>query len=330
MTDFAPSPSRRRAVRLLAGAIAAPAIIGVRPAAAATTIRLGVPKVPHYAATWTVPDYMPAGMAVEFVEFKAATEMVSALVSNNVDMAGIGYWHLVRLLDQGADVEAVSGLCSGGTRLVVRKDAGIKEWADLKGKTTAVARGSIQDVQFLLASRSKGLTPKDVGYRDLGGSLAVHITALQQKQVDASSMWEPFASQVIQQGIADQFSTLYDDSFRINGVVAARGDFVKSSPDAVRAVVAGIVKGTDRLNASASDFLNFSVKLSGFPRETMEMANKNLFLESEMRMPEARKLAEAVHDFGYAKSDVREKLATAFNYRFLSEVTGKSAKDLGA
>jgi ABC-type nitrate/sulfonate/bicarbonate transport system substrate-binding protein len=277
-----------------------------------------------------VPDYMPPGLKVEFVEFKAGTEMITALVSGNVDIGAIGYWHLIRLLDQGVEVEAVSGLASGGTRLVVRKGVAVKDWSDLKGRTCAVARGSIQDVQFLLALKKHGLTPADVNYRDLGGNLAVHLTALQQGQVDASAMWEPFASQIIQQGYAEQFSTLYDDSFRINGVVVARSDFVKANPNAVRAVVGALVKSTDRLNGNQAEFIDFTAKLSGFPRDVMAMADQNVSLDYALHQQEARRVAAAVHEFGYAQNDVSAQLGPAMNYSFLAAATGKTPKELGA
>jgi ABC-type nitrate/sulfonate/bicarbonate transport system substrate-binding protein len=256
--------------------------------------------------------------------------MISAMTAGNIDIGTVGYWHFVRMLDQAVDVKAIAGMCSGGTRLVVRKDVTVSDWPDLRGKNCAVARGSTQDIQFLLALKNRGLSQKDIEYRDLGGNAAVHITALQQKQVDAVSMWEPFASQAIQLDLAKQFSTLYDDSFRVNGLVMASAGFVSKNAEAVQAVVSAHVKATDQLTANASEFLDLAIKLSGFPRDTMVMSNANSFLEYVLRLEDARKLAAAVLEFGYVRSDVRDKLETAFDYQFLAKATGKSRKDLGA
>jgi ABC-type nitrate/sulfonate/bicarbonate transport system substrate-binding protein len=324
-------PTRRRAMSLLGGAAASASMIGsLGRASAATSISFGAPRIPHYAAAWLVRDYMPAELTVELVEFKAGAEMVTALVSGSVDVGAIGYWHLIRLLDQGVDVEAVAGLASGGTRLVVRKGVAVKDWADLKGKTCAVMRGSIQDVQFLMALKKHGLTPADVNYRDLGSNLAVHWTALQQGEIDASAMTEPFASKIIQEGLAYQFSTLYDDSFRINGVVVARSGFIKANPYAVKTIANALVKSTDRLNGNSTEFVDFTAKLSGFSPDVMAMAVQNVMLDYNMPEQEARRVASAVHEFGYAQSDVGAQLGKALNYSFLSEVTGKSPKALGA
>ena len=81
---------------------------------------------------------------------------------------------------------------------------------------------------------------------------------------------------------------------------------------------------------NAAEFLEISMKLSGFPRETMVMANENSFPEYLLRMDDARKLAAAVQEIGYAKTDVRPKLDTAFDYSFLTKATAKSPRELGA
>jgi ABC-type nitrate/sulfonate/bicarbonate transport system substrate-binding protein len=325
-----PVLSRRDAIKLLAGAGAAAGMLArPRPSRASTPVRLGTIKTPHWAASWLIPD-VAKGVQVQLVEFKTSLEMISALTAGNLDVGTIGYWHFIRMLDQGADVTAVAGLCSGGTRLVARPGANIAKWDDLRGKNCAVARGSTQDIQFLLSLKNHGLSMKDINYKDLGGSMAVHITALQQKQTDTSSMWEPFASQVIQQNIATEFSTLYDDSFRVNGLVFCPAAYVEKNRDGLQALIDAHVKATDQLTRNPNEFLEMAMKLSGFPRETMVMANKNSFLEYVLRRDDARKLAAAVQEFGYTKTDVRSKLDTAFDYSFLAKATGKYPRELGA
>ena len=201
--------TRRNAIKGLAGGLIAPALVSAPGVLrAATSIKVGTIKVPHWAAIWELSDYLPASTAIELVEFKTSLEMIAALTSGNLDIATIGYWHTVRMLDQGADVQALAGICSKGSRLVLRSGLSVDGWKDLRGKTCAVARGSTQDLQFLLALKNNNLSIHDINYRDLGGNMAVHVSALQQKQTDASSMWEPFASQAIQQGIATELPGL--------------------------------------------------------------------------------------------------------------------------
>ena len=323
--------SRRKALALVGGAVSTAGVLrSPSRASAATTIRFAASKVPHWAATWKIPDYVGSGIRVELIEFKTSSEMISALTAGSVDLAAIGYWHFIRMLDLNANVKAVAGVCSGGTRLVVRNGVTVKDWPDLKGKVCAVARGSSQDIQFLLSLKNKGLSVKDIDYKDLGASLAVHITALQQGQVDVAAMWEPFASQVIEQNIGTQFSTLYDESFRVNGLLLGHSSFIDKNAEAVEAVVAAHVKATDHLNANPNDFLDLAVKISGFPRKTMMMSNSNATLEYVLRANEARKLAAAVLEFAYIRNDVRAKLDANMDYSFLAKVTGKSPQELGA
>src|SRR5262244_580925 len=92
-----------------------------RPSRASGTLRFGTIKSSHQAATWIIPEYIPKGVDVRLVEFKTSLELISAQTAGNIDVGNIGYWHFVRLLDQGADVKAFGGVSSGGSRLVVRK-----------------------------------------------------------------------------------------------------------------------------------------------------------------------------------------------------------------
>lgn len=193
-----------------------------------------------------------------------------------------------------------------------------------------MARGSTQDLQFLLALKSKGLRMSDIDYRDLGGNMAVQVSALQKGEIDAASMWEPFASYVIQQGIATHFSTLYDESFHVNGIMVVPTTTIAKDHEQVQAVVGALVKATQTLLANPEQRLALAMKLSGFNRETMVMANQNTVLEYVMRKDEAKKMAVGAHEFGYAHSDVAPQMEKALDYSFLEAATGKQAGDLGA
>jgi len=323
--------TRRKAIKALTGGLAASALMGFPSVLrAATSIKVGTIKVPHWAAVWELGNYVPAGTTIELVEFKTSLEMIAAFTANNLDVATIGYWHAVRMLDQGANVQGLAGICSKGSRLIVRPGLTLGGWKELRGKTCAVARGSTQDLQFLLALKSNGLTVGDINYRDLGGNMAVHVSALQQHQADTSAMWEPFASQAIQQGLGTELSGLYEGSFTANGVMVASSDTISKRRDEVQAVVSAQVKSTNALTGDPDKFLALAIKLSGFNRETMVMANQNTVLEYILRMSDARKIATVANQVGYAKSDVGSKLGQAFNYTFLSAATGKKAEELGA
>lgn len=323
--------TRRATLKTITGALIAPAVVAAPGVLrAADAVRVGAIKVPHWAAVWEIGSYIPKGHAVELIEFKTSLEMIAALTAGSLDIATIGYWHAIRMLDQGADIQALAGICSGGSRVVVRRDVTINGWKELRGKTCSVGRGSTQDLQFLLAIKNNGLAMKDIEYRDLGGNMAVHTSALQQKQIDVASMWEPFASQVIESGLATELPGLYENSFSANAIMVTMAATADKKRDQVRAVVMAHAKSTDDFAKDPERYLQRAVKLSGFSRETMVMANKNTALEYLLRMSDARKIAAVAHDFAYARSNVEPKLSKAFNYSFLEEATGKKAAELGA
>jgi ABC-type nitrate/sulfonate/bicarbonate transport system substrate-binding protein len=331
-----PTMSRRDTLKVIGGAavVATGGFVLRKPANAQTrVIRMGTIKVPHWAASWIVPELMPKTIEVKLVEFKTSLEIIAALNAGSLDVGNAGYWHLMRMLDEGANVKAITGVSSGGTRLVVRTGVSVGSWPDFRGHVCGVARGTTQEVQFLLGLKKHGLSRTDINYRDLGGNPAIHVTALQQGQADSVSMWEPFGSKVIEEKIAYQFgdaSALYEDSFRVNSLMFVKAEYLESNRDALQSLVQAQVKATDRLLQNPAEFLELGMKLSGFSREVITLANRNSFLEFALRMNDGKKLAAAVHELGYTKTDVTPKLGQAFDYSILARVTGKTPKELGA
>src|SRR5438094_1024334 len=96
--------SRRDALKVVAATAAA--LARPRRVAAATELRLGTIKVPHWAATWIIPETIAKGVDVKLVEFKTSLELITALTAGSLDVGSIGYWHFIRMLDQGASVKA--------------------------------------------------------------------------------------------------------------------------------------------------------------------------------------------------------------------------------
>ena len=78
--------------------------------------------------------------------------------------------------------------------MVARKDHGIEQLSDLKGKRVGVMRGS--QAEFLLARllTLKSIPSQDVVVVDLSPSQ--QITSLENGEIDAAIVWEPFVQKL--------------------------------------------------------------------------------------------------------------------------------------
>jgi sulfonate transport system substrate-binding protein len=119
------------------------------------------------------------------------------------------------------------------TALVVGKNSTINSVADLKGKKTAVTKGTDPYFFLLQSLATVRLSPTDVEIVNL--QLADGKTALERGDVDAWSGLDPFMAQTVQQ----QGSRLLyrNPDFNSYGVLNVREDFIAAHPDAVQSVV---------------------------------------------------------------------------------------------
>jgi polar amino acid transport system substrate-binding protein len=134
----------------LSGALAQQKVDTIEPG------QLTVLYNPTTPPTSFIKDGQPAGMAIDLVTeaarriglkpvFKAHSDLAGALpaVSNRqYDLAAIG---LMKTPEREAVVDFSSSWYYGWFPLVVDGKSGVKGYADLKGKTVGVVKGSIQD-----------------------------------------------------------------------------------------------------------------------------------------------------------------------------------------
>lgn len=177
--------------------------------------------------------YKKQGLDVELVEFKSGTDLIKAIVGGQLDSGVLGFTNAAAWASKGADLKVVGGAQHGYHAIVAREDAGIKNVADLKGKTLASqAEGSTADTVLKgVVLKEAGLKPDDVNV--MGVSPQVAVQSLVGKRVDAAFLFEPQASiaqliapvkQVYEIGEVWPFPCM---------VVITSGDTLKNRKDAV-------------------------------------------------------------------------------------------------
>ncbi len=120
------------------------------------------------------------------------------------------------------------------TALVTRKDTGISQIADLKGKRVAVTRGTDPHIFLVRALASAGLTDRDVKFvllQHADGRLA-----LERGDVDAWAGLDPMmAAAEIDSGAVLFYRNAAANTW---GILNVREEFAKAHPDLVKRVLA--------------------------------------------------------------------------------------------
>jgi NitT/TauT family transport system substrate-binding protein len=219
-----------------------------------TVIRVGhLPNLTHPQALVgreTGEFEKNAGAKVEWTAFNAGAGAMEALLADELDLAYVGPSPALNayVRSKGRVLRVIAGAASGGVALVVRKDAGIRSPADLKGKRVAVpGLGNTQDVALRSWLKAKGLGR---GVQVMPVKNPEIFTLFQRKELDAAWVPEPWATRLIQEAggalFVDERDLWPEGKFPAT-LLVARTDFLAKNRALVKRFVATHVDLTETI-----------------------------------------------------------------------------------
>ena len=134
------------------------------------------------------------GLNVTFSEYSGITPAVNDMLSGKVDIVGnISEFPVVSGAFQNSDISIISCVAtSENIDLVGRKDRGITQVSDLKGKKVGTIQGTITDFYLNTLLGLNGMTSQDittVNIKSAGGA----VSAIVNGDVDAAIVGQPYA-----------------------------------------------------------------------------------------------------------------------------------------
>ena len=146
------------------------------------------------------------GLNVKLTQFSSASELVNALESGKLDVAFIGSVPTLTFQSQGHDITIIGGAMTNGHGYVIKSEytdqdeAGIEV---LKGRNVASVKNSVQDAELQILLKNAGIEigegadKVNIVYFD---SQKDAFAALSNNQIDAASVYSPYASLAKSQG----------------------------------------------------------------------------------------------------------------------------------
>lgn len=153
------------------------------------------------------------GLDVTLNQLSSGTELVSALEAEKLDAAFIGSVPAIVSQSNGHDVSILGGAMSNGHGYVIDSQYtdGLSDWdvAILKGKTVAVPRTTVQELELLQILDHYGLTYAEDDSADVKlvyfDSQKDAYAALASPEIDAASCYSPYTAIAV----ADGYSIVY-------------------------------------------------------------------------------------------------------------------------
>jgi NitT/TauT family transport system substrate-binding protein len=226
-----------------------------------TAVRMGYfPNVTHAPALVGVADGLfqaeLGDVPLETFTFNAGTEAVEALFAEAIDMTFIGPNPAINAYAQseGAAIRIIAGSTSGGAALVVKPEVnGPEDLAGLKIATPSL--GNTQDVALRAWLQEQGFETTPEGGGDVSivpQSNGQSLETFMSGQIDGAWVPEPWATRLVLEGggkvLVDERDLWPDGEFVTTHLIVSTR-FLETYPDAVAAVLRGLVASIDQINA---------------------------------------------------------------------------------
>ena len=141
---------------------------------------------------------------IETSTFPDGSVFMDSLLTGKIDMGYVGPGPMLNRYLQGGELVLVSNASEGENVLVVREDLNIKGMKDLEGKTVATAStGCTHDLLLRKMLKEQGLSVEENGgtVKRMAQKPAATIGLLEQKQIEATVVSEPWASLIEAKGV---------------------------------------------------------------------------------------------------------------------------------
>lgn len=265
-------------------------------------IRIGSIKITGFAPAYEIPEIAKRhGWHVEVLDFPSSSQRAAALLRGEIDIAMLGWTATVSLAAEGEPVVAIANAFGGGQAIVAKTNSGIEEVADLKGKTVATLKGSMNEMHLLSQLEEAGVDAREVNIVHM--NLEDMPIALARGDIDAMVGGEPMSSQAIVKGFGKLVKYPYDTSLgNINANMATTRSFLADNQEAVEVVLRAFVESTNALKSDHSRLLQIAKELFKADDEIAEMALKNTYLDYEVDMQAVQAMIDWQHKLGSIES----------------------------
>jgi NitT/TauT family transport system substrate-binding protein len=213
-------------------------------------VHLSVGYQPYYSEAWSAvvinglglwKKYLPPQSTVEFNIGLQGSIIVNAMLAGKEQIGYCGDMPAIvgATKRDVADLRIVAniGLSHDQCNVFVARadaprfaDAGAAlKWLD--GKTVAVPKGSCADRFALAVFKNRGVTPREY----LNQSIELITSGFRVKKLDGAVVWEPVASRLVAEGLAQRVATGNDFGESDAAFIDMRADLVQQRPDVARA-----------------------------------------------------------------------------------------------
>lgn len=303
------------------------------PAQAADTVRFAYAVQVHQANMMVIQDFAKKyGVNIQVTPMRRYADLQLALMTNQVDMAVMGYINLGLMKEKSFDdYRAVAGVFSGGQSLTLAKGIDAKTWKSLEGLTLGTAPNSYAELLFKTSATLGGADISKIKTVSFAAGGPPMLSALKNRQIDGFVSWEPNNADaaLAGDGVYSSLDIGNNGTKHINGVLTANLKFLKDNRAAVLGVVKAAVDATNALNKDMAKYEQVAVQGTGSSLAVVKEAIPRGSLDYKLYQKEAKALLKLIAQAKMTQTDTSAAVDSQFDYSLLTEATGLPKTQLG-
>jgi ABC-type nitrate/sulfonate/bicarbonate transport system substrate-binding protein len=302
-------------------------------AQAADKVRFAYAVQVHQANMMIIQDFAKKyGVELEIVPMRRYADLQLALMTNQVDVAVMGYINVGLMEEKNfKDYRVIAGVFAGGQSLTLAKDIKPKTWKDLEGLTLGTAPNSYAELLFKTSAKLAGADLSKIKTVSFAAGGPPMLSALKNRQIDGFVSWEPYNADAAVAGDG-YYSTLDigdNPTKHINGTLTVNSNFLKDHRAAVVGVVKALVDATNELNKNNAEYVQVAIKGTGSSVDVVKEAIPRGRLDYKLYEKEAKALLKLIAQAQMTQTDTSGAIDRQFDYSLLTEATGQSKGQLG-
>jgi NitT/TauT family transport system substrate-binding protein len=227
-----------------------------------------VAAIPAYVAS-EKGFWKDESLDVDRKMFSAGRLALDALLANSAEVMSVSETPLVHAILQGNEINFVLTVTEHQeTKFIGRKDHGIENPADLRGKRIATLAGTNSDYFMYEFLKAHGMSVGDVKVTNLEPPSMV--TALVSGNIDGYFAWEPHISYA-QKRLGDTAKVFpAGDLYHGRHCIAMNAKYVKEHPEIVEKLVRGFLRAEEFVEKNPDEAKQIVARVTGVDRETIE------------------------------------------------------------
>jgi ABC-type nitrate/sulfonate/bicarbonate transport system substrate-binding protein len=302
-------------------------------AQAADKVRFAYAVQVHQANMMIIQDFAKKyGVELEIVPMRRYADLQLALMTNQVDVAVMGYINVGLMEEKNfKDYRVIAGVFAGGQSLTLAKDIKPKTWKDLEGLTLGTAPNSYAELLFKTSAKLAGADLSKIKTVSFAAGGPPMLSALKNRQIDGFVSWEPNNADAAVAGDG-YYSTLDigdNPTKHINGTLTVNSNFLKDHRAPVVGVVKALVDATNELNKNNAEYVQVAIKGTGSSVDVVKEAIPRGRLDYKLYEKEAKALLKLIAQAQMTQTDTSGAIDRQFDYSLLTEATGQSKGQLG-